>query len=222
MKALHDTPIKVRISRPLRLSRYPPGRYGCANSSRIQGFDRGVMLHARCSIFTSANRSWASFPWNGGRDIIHQELCTPRVALSQVATVIYVIRSSVSLVAEFDPTISQPVQRCLSAGSTILAAIRHSRVIHILRNSSAGLPRAHATNTFEDIFGLFEPYSCCHCSCLTTYCSLRKFVDLVGALEHLHDLLHDLRLHALGLLELLAVAVDDSGGSLGDTEVLLM
>jgi len=58
--------------------------------------------------------------------------------------------------------------------------------------------------------------------CSTTYGSLRKFVDLVGALKHLHDLLHDLRLHALGLLELLAVAEDDSGGSLGDTEVLLV
>jgi hypothetical protein len=76
--------------------------------------------------------------------------------------------------------------------------------------------------THQDICGLFELYSCYHCSCLTTYCSLRKFMDLVGALEHLHDLLHDLGLHALGLLELLAVAVDDSGGSLGDTEVLLM
>jgi hypothetical protein len=46
-------------------------------------------------------------------------------------------------------------------------------------------------------------------------------VNLVGALEHLHDLLHDLGVHALGLLELLAVAVDNSRGSLGDTEVLL-
>ena len=54
------------------------------------------------------------------------------------------------------------------------------------------------------------------------YYSLRKFVTLVGALEHLHDLLHDLRLHAIGLLELLAVAVDNSGGSLGDTEVRLV
>ena len=51
---------------------------------------------------------------------------------------------------------------------------------------------------------------------------MRKFVNLVGALEQLHDLLHDLRLHALGLLELLAVAVDDSGGGLGDTEVFLV
>jgi hypothetical protein len=47
-------------------------------------------------------------------------------------------------------------------------------------------------------------------------------VILVGALEHLHDLLHDLGLHALGLLELLAVAVDDSRGSLADTEVGLV
>lgn len=52
--------------------------------------------------------------------------------------------------------------------------------------------------------------------------SLRKLVDLVGALKHLHDLLHDLRLHALGLLELLAVAVDNSGGGLGNTEVRLV
>ena len=44
----------------------------------------------------------------------------------------------------------------------------------------------------------------------------------LSALEHLHDLLHDLRLHALGLLKLLAVAEDNSGGSLGDTEVLLV
>lgn len=54
------------------------------------------------------------------------------------------------------------------------------------------------------------------------YCSLRKLVDLVGALKQLHDLLHDLRLHALGLLELLAVAEDHSGGSLGDAEVRLI
>jgi hypothetical protein len=54
------------------------------------------------------------------------------------------------------------------------------------------------------------------------HCSLRRFVDLVGALKHLHDLLHDLRLHALGLLELLAVAEYHSGGSLGDTEVRLV
>lgn len=47
-------------------------------------------------------------------------------------------------------------------------------------------------------------------------------INLRGALEHLHDLLHDLRLHALGLLELLAVAVDNSGRSLGDTEVRLV
>lgn len=52
--------------------------------------------------------------------------------------------------------------------------------------------------------------------------SLRELVDLVGALKHLHDLLHDLRLHTLGLLELLAVAVDNSGGSLGNTEVRLV
>ena len=45
-------------------------------------------------------------------------------------------------------------------------------------------------------------------------------VDL-SALEHLADLLHDGRVHALGLLELLAVAEDDSGGCLGNTEVLL-
>ena len=44
----------------------------------------------------------------------------------------------------------------------------------------------------------------------------------LSALEHLHDLLHDLRLHALGLLELLTVAEDNSGGSLGDTEVSLV
>jgi hypothetical protein len=54
------------------------------------------------------------------------------------------------------------------------------------------------------------------------HCSLRSFINLVGALKQLHDLLHDLRLHALGLLELLAVAVDDSGGGLGDTEVFLV
>ena len=53
-------------------------------------------------------------------------------------------------------------------------------------------------------------------------CSLREFMYLVGALKQLHDLLHDLRLHALGLFELLAVAEDDSGGSLGDTEVRLV
>ena len=44
----------------------------------------------------------------------------------------------------------------------------------------------------------------------------------LSALEHLHDLLHDLRLHTLGLLELLAVAVDNGGGGFGDTEVLLV
>jgi hypothetical protein len=55
----------------------------------------------------------------------------------------------------------------------------------------------------------------------TILSSLRNIVNLVGALEHLHDLLHDRGVHALGLLELLAVAEDNSGGSLGDTEVLL-
>lgn len=54
------------------------------------------------------------------------------------------------------------------------------------------------------------------------HCSLRSFINLVGALKQLHDLLHDLRLHALGLLELLAVAENHSGGSLGDTEVRLV
>jgi hypothetical protein len=43
----------------------------------------------------------------------------------------------------------------------------------------------------------------------------------LSALEHLHDLLHDLRVHALGLLQLLAITVDDGGGSLRDAEVLL-
>lgn len=39
--------------------------------------------------------------------------------------------------------------------------------------------------------------------------------------EHLADLLHDLGVHALSLLELLAVTVDNSGGCLGDAEVRL-
>lgn len=63
-------------------------------------------------------------------------------------------------------------------------------------------------------------YSYLHCRHLTIRSSLHKIIDL-GALKELHDLLHDLRVHALGLLELLAITVDDSGGSLGDTEVLL-
>jgi hypothetical protein len=49
---------------------------------------------------------------------------------------------------------------------------------------------------------------------------LRSIVNL-GALEHLHDLLHDLGVHALGLLQLLAVAEDNGGRCLRDTEVLL-
>ena len=38
----------------------------------------------------------------------------------------------------------------------------------------------------------------------------------LSALEHLHDLLHDLRVHALGLLQLLAMTVVDGRGGLGD------
>ena len=77
-------------------------------------------------------------------------------------------------------------------------------------------------HSLDDICGLFGSYSCCHCSLPTTCCSLHKIVDLVGALKHLADLLHDRGVHTLSLLDLLAVAEDDSGGSLGDTEVLLM
>ena len=46
-------------------------------------------------------------------------------------------------------------------------------------------------------------------------------INLRGALEHLHDLLHDLRIHTFGLLQFLAITVDDCGRSLGDAEVFL-
>jgi hypothetical protein len=49
---------------------------------------------------------------------------------------------------------------------------------------------------------------------------IRSIVHL-SALEHLHDLLHDRRVHALGLLQLLAIAVDEGGRGLGDAKVLL-
>jgi hypothetical protein len=52
-------------------------------------------------------------------------------------------------------------------------------------------------------------------------CRLIRGIAHLSALEHLHDLLHDLRVHALGLLQLLAITVNDGGGSLGDAEVLL-
>jgi hypothetical protein len=52
-------------------------------------------------------------------------------------------------------------------------------------------------------------------------CRLIRGIAHLSALEHLHDLLHDLRVHALGLLQLLAITVDDGGGSLRDAEVLL-
>lgn len=55
----------------------------------------------------------------------------------------------------------------------------------------------------------------------TTYISLQAFANLRGALEHLPDLLHDLRVHALSFLQLFAIAVDNSGGSLGNAKVLL-
>lgn len=52
-------------------------------------------------------------------------------------------------------------------------------------------------------------------------CISLQLFDLRGALEHLPDLPHDLRVHALSLLQLLAIAVDNSGGSLGNAKVLL-
>jgi ABC-type methionine transport system permease subunit len=53
------------------------------------------------------------------------------------------------------------------------------------------------------------------------YRSLIRVIVHLSALEHLHDLLHDLRVHALSLLQLLAITVNDGGGGLGDAEVLL-
>lgn len=52
-------------------------------------------------------------------------------------------------------------------------------------------------------------------------CISLQLFDLRGALEHLPDLPHDLRVHTLSLLQLLAIAVDNSGGSLGNAKVLL-
>jgi hypothetical protein len=60
-----------------------------------------------------------------------------------------------------------------------------------------------------------------HCHRLTMSGGLMCGIAHLSALEHLHDLLHDLRVHALGLLQLLTITVDDGGGGLGDAEVLL-
>lgn len=46
----------AREARPLRFP-YSPYCSGCANNSKMQGFERSVMVHCWCCIFTSANYS---------------------------------------------------------------------------------------------------------------------------------------------------------------------